>query len=736
MNPDAGPGRAVRSRPGGMPHHLTNFVGRESELRALKNLLATSRMVTIVGAGGAGKTRLAAEVAGHMTASFPDGVWWIELVAAGDVAAWLATSLELPGRGPALQVVASWVAGKRAMLVLDNCEHVVAECAAVSRALLERCPALTILATSREPIGVAGEARWPMTSLTDADALRLFESRARLVRPNYTAAPEALVVTEICHRLDSLPLAIEMAAARLDVMSARELRANLDDRLRLLASGLRTAPARQQTMAAAIDWSHRLLTTDEAELFRRLAVFQGGFTREAVQAVCAEGHEDVLEVLAGLVQKSMVVADVLDATTRYRLLESHHAFASEKLRDAGELETIRRRHYEHFKDVRWSARESANLWAALDWAGDGLDDGGIDLAIEVAEAAYSDQTRALALLLEMLPRPAVSRRSRARALNLAARLTSRQGDYAAGRSLADASVAVGRELQDPQLLAYMLAGAGVVYQADNHLDVASAMYDEALGLLGGDADRGLAIEVRNQAAVLATEQGQLAKARAMLEECVDYARAAHDGALIGRYLESLANVQLAQGDVSRAAAGWREALVVFRDANDPFGTLWCLGGLALAAGANGDHDHALRVAAAVDRLSREWSLSAWPGRLQQLEDVSRRAREHLGERKAEAAWGAGQSMSDARAIEYALTTDGGAVAAIDAGPLTRRELEVASMVASGMTNRQIAERLFIAERTAEGHVERIRSKLGVRSRTEVATWAVAHGIPAAELDKA
>ena len=362
----AGPDRVAV--PNNLPHLLTSFVGREAELRSLKALLGTARMVTITGTGGAGKSRLAVEVARSAADAWPDGIWWIELAAANDVAGWLVTTLELPGRGSALKVVASWLAAKRALLVLDNCEHIVAACAEASQALLEQCPALAILTTSREPIGVPGEARWPMTSLSDADALHLFEARARLVRPGYSAGPHVTVVTEICHRLDNLPLAIEMAAARLDMMSERELQANLDDRLRLLASGSRTAPARQQTMAAAIDWSHQLLTSDERKMFRRLAVFQGGFTLEAVGAVCSDGDGDVLGVLSGLVRKSMVVTDVVEATTRYRLLELHHAFAGAKLRESGEIDAIRLRHYQYFKTQPWSSRDSANLWSALDWA--------------------------------------------------------------------------------------------------------------------------------------------------------------------------------------------------------------------------------------------------------------------------------------------------------------------------------------------------------------------------------
>src|SRR5690348_16668530 len=330
-------GRRAEAAPSNLPLHLTSFVGREAELRSLKSLVRGSRLVTLVGTGGAGKTRLAAEVARANRGAWPDGIWWVELAAETDVAGAVVANLELPGNGPALRVVASWLAPRRALLILDNCEHIVAACAAFCHELLGQCPNVTILATSREPLGVPGEVRLPVAALGDPDALTLFEERARLVSPSFKVGqPNRDPVAAICNRLDRLPLGIEMAAARLDLMSERELLANLNDRFRLLASGARTAPERQQTMAAAIDWSHRLLTADETRLFRRLAVFQGGFTLDAVRSVSDDGGE-TLGLLAVLVHKSMAVVDRLeDGSTRYRLMESHRDYAHDKLEESGE----------------------------------------------------------------------------------------------------------------------------------------------------------------------------------------------------------------------------------------------------------------------------------------------------------------------------------------------------------------------------------------------------------------
>jgi non-specific serine/threonine protein kinase len=732
---------------GNLPHHLSSFVDREADLRSLKGVLGSARMVTLVGTGGAGKSRLAAELARANLGQWPDGAWWVELEAATDVPGAVLATLELPGRGLALDVVASWLAGKKALLVLDNCEQLVAECAAFGQAALARCPRLTIIATSREALGVSGEVRWPVSSLPEADAVQLFEVRARLVAPNFKAAPATQgSVARICERLDGLPLAIEMAAARLDVMSEHELLSNLNDRFQLLTSGTRHVPQRQQTMLAAIDWSHRLLTEDEARLFRRLAVFQGGFTLEAVQAVCADAESGtVLALLTGLVQKSMVVADRQeDGRTRYRLLESNHVYAAGKLLESDELGTLQGRHYAYYMaalqsrdiaDQRWKARESANLWAALAWARENVEDMGLALALEVADFDFTDLSRARALLLDLLEHSQAKGAPRARALDLAARLAMRQADHASARHLADAGVQEAREVGDSDLIARALRGAGGVYHAAGDLDAAAGMYEEALRHLEGSEDRRFVFEVKNHLGVLATERGQYREGLDILIGVVAFSRSTRDELGTAHHVESLANAQLGLGDLDASAASWRESLVAYRDFNDAWGTIWCFGGLALVAEARGDDERALRLAAVADRMSREWSLSAWPLRVSQLDAAAARARTRLSARKSEGAWNDGQTMSTARALDYALAED---KQQVEASPqlalLSRREREVVALVAAGMTSKQIADRLFIAERTAEGHVERIRNKLGVRSRTEVATWAVEHGV-AGSLDK-
>jgi predicted ATPase/DNA-binding CsgD family transcriptional regulator len=723
-------GRHATAAPSNLPNHLTSFVGREAELRSLKRLLSTSRLVTLTGTGGAGKSRLASELATANSSLWPDGVWWIELAATDDVSGAVVATLELPGRGPAQDVAASWLAARKALLILDNCEHVVADCAAFCHRMLQRCPELNILATSREALGVPGEARWPVSSLRDPDAVLLFETRARLVSPDYKTATRNLdSVTRICERLDRLPLAIEMAAARIDVMSEQELLTNLNDRFKFLTSGMRTAPQRQQTMAAAIDWSHRLLTENEARLFRRLAVFQGGFTSESAEAVCSGGIEtNLIDVLAALVQKSMVVADRLDSGTRFRLLESHHEFANERLRESGDLDAMQKSHFDYFNSRHWEPVESANFWHAVSWARDNAQDGGLTLALEIADSDFGHQARAGKLILDLLEHSKPSETLRVKATAMASRLAWRQADHVASRRLAKSAVSMARKVGDPELIARALNGAGLVYETAGELPLAGQMYDEALSILRDSANWGLVADVRNMRGLLAITQGDPASAIKILSPCVASARSQDDLPRMARYLESLANAQLDQGQIDEAAESWNESLSVFRVVNDWFGIIWSLLGLSLVALARRQDDRVLRLAGAADRLTREYSLTTWSFRAQQMEEARMRARDRLGTR-GEAAWKEGQTMTTDEALEYALGGDIPAEeASADTGLLSRREREVVTMVASGMTNKEIAQRLFIAERTAEGHVERIRNKLGVRSRTEVATWAVTHGL--------
>jgi predicted ATPase/class 3 adenylate cyclase/DNA-binding CsgD family transcriptional regulator len=391
----------------GLPTHLTSFVGRVAQQSDIRCMLAASRLVTVSGAGGAGKTRLAVEVANRMTTEFADGVWYVDLAPITDpgvVPATVASALGAPENPTysTTECVAQFI-GRRAMLVvLDNCEHLLDATATIASTLLDACQAVTILATSREPLGLAGEATWRVPSLSLSDeALELFVDRARLVRPDFTLGPDnAESVAEICRRLDGMPLAIELAAARTRALSPSELLESLHDRFRLLTGGARTAMQRQQTLRASVDWSHALLTEPERVLFRRLAAFSGGFDLAAAQTVAGDDELErfqVLDQLTLLVDKSLLTVEDRRDGTRYLLPETVRQYALEKLGESGEAEAVRSRHRDHYtelavaldaaaderRQVEQAERELDNLRAAFAWS---REHGDTELALVLCSA--------------------------------------------------------------------------------------------------------------------------------------------------------------------------------------------------------------------------------------------------------------------------------------------------------------------------------------------------------------
>ena len=344
-----------------LPVQLTSFVGRDTELAQLRELLTQNRLLTLTGAGGAGKTRLAIQLAGHLDGEFGDGVWYVDLAPITDpelVPLTVARAFGLPdqpGRST-MDTLTRFIADRQMLVVLDNCEHLLDASAELVAELLAACPGLGLLATSREPIGVAGEVSWRVPSLSLADeAVELFRERARHARPDFAVNDDnAAAVAEICRRLDGLPLAIELAAARVRALSLSEILDSLHDRFRLLTGGARTAVRRQQTLRASVDWSHALLTEPERVLFRRLAAFMGGFDLDAAQAVAGSGEVQryqVLDQLTLLVDKSLVVADENGGRTRYRLLETVRQYALEKLGESGEADAVRSRHRDYYTSL-------------------------------------------------------------------------------------------------------------------------------------------------------------------------------------------------------------------------------------------------------------------------------------------------------------------------------------------------------------------------------------------------
>jgi predicted ATPase/DNA-binding CsgD family transcriptional regulator len=392
-----------------LPVQLTRFVGRAAEIDGVRRALADDRLVTLTGTGGVGKTRLAIQVAGQLGADFAAGVWYVDLAPIADpglVPVVVTGALGLadqPGRSTTDTLI-RFVADRRMLVLLDNCEHLLDAVAELTTALLSACPDLTLLATSREPIGVAGEVTWRVPSLSlEDEAVELFLDRARRVRSDLdTAADDIQAVREICRRLDGMPLAIELAAARVRALSLEEIVGSLNDRFRLLTGGGRIAVRRQQTLRASVDWSHALLTEPERVLFRRLAAFMGGFDLSAARAVVAGTEVErfqVLDQLTLLVDKSLVMADDTGGRMRYRLLETVRQYALEKLGESGDADAVRARHRDHYtaiaghldapaatghqRRVEDAEIEIDNLRAAFAWSRENLD---VELALQIASS--------------------------------------------------------------------------------------------------------------------------------------------------------------------------------------------------------------------------------------------------------------------------------------------------------------------------------------------------------------
>jgi predicted ATPase/DNA-binding CsgD family transcriptional regulator len=392
-----------------LPEPLTRFVGREAELSEAAALLGEARLLTLTGPGGAGKTRLALRLASAVAEDFPDRVWFVDLSSVSDgefVLDRVALSLHVkePGRGKTLgEAVGRYLARRQALLVLDNCEHVVESAAVVTAGLLAAAPAVKIVATSREPLGVGGEVTWAVPPLSEADGVELFSDRARGARPQFRLRVEdADAVRFICRRLDGLPLAIELAAARARALAPARIAAHLQDHFRMLSSGPRTAPGRQATLRASFEWSYELLTKAERALLRQLSVFAGGFELEAALSVCPAAS---VELLAALADRSLITVDDRSggAEPRYRMLETIREFAAERLAEAGEVDLVHGRHRDHYlalaeaaepkllspEEDRWRTRlgsEQDNLRAALAWS---REQGDVEALARMLPAMYA-----------------------------------------------------------------------------------------------------------------------------------------------------------------------------------------------------------------------------------------------------------------------------------------------------------------------------------------------------------
>jgi predicted ATPase/DNA-binding CsgD family transcriptional regulator len=777
-----------------LPASLSSFIGRGRDISEVRRRLADSRLVTLTGTAGVGKTRLALEVAAEVLESFTDGVWLVELapLAEGEhvlqaVAAALGVR-EQAGR-PLVDTLADTLRHRQQLLILDNCEHLVAACASLANRLLRECPRLRVLATTREALRLTGETIWRLAplSLPDADtlartcrvsatelmsfeAVQLFLARTQaLMRDCRVSEEEVLAAASICRQLDGIPLALELAAARVPGLGVKQLARRLDDRFRVLVGGDRAALPRQQTLRALIEWGYALLSEPEQALLRRCSVFSDGWTLEAAEGICSGGGVDPDSVLPLLVGKSQVGLEEHVGQPRYRLLETLRQYAAEKLREAGEEATLRQRHLEWFarlaeqaEEPLWTAdrqawldrlkAETNNLRAALEWSELASADpqhaaAAVPAGLRLGGAlwhfwdmqgyASEGQTHVLALLDTGRGDPA----TRAKAMHAAAYLTYARGDAAGGSRLAAQAIAHGRDVLDPFLRASTLVGLALGKLLAGDAAEATALCSDGLAHCRADGDRRGMYYSLYGLAEIARVQGDLTRAIQLMEEAHRLTLEQADSWSIAFALSTLGNLTLVAGDLVRSRALQQESLRLRYSMDDAVGMARCLDGLGWLARAQGQPVRAARLFGAADALRHRVGNAPHPPWQAEHERHRNATRSSLGHDAFSAELSAGRALELSEAVEYALASDnlsaGCSRDARRASPaqlperLTPREREVAVLVAQGYTNRAIAQVLVITERTAEGHVERIRGKLGFQSRAQVAAWAVRSNVLAA-----
>jgi predicted ATPase/class 3 adenylate cyclase len=636
--------KSLEAVPNNLPRQLTSFIGREREIGEVKRLLAEAHLLTVTGTGGNGKTRLAIEVAATLLDEYPAGVWLLEFAPLADpvlVPQLLATTLgvrEESGR-PLLATLIDHLSPKRVLLLFDNCEHLIDACAQLADALLHACPEVKILATSREPLGFTGEVafRVPALSMPDPrhvppleraatyEAIRLFVDRGAAVKSDFTLTEENVAaVTQICQRLDGIPLAIELAAARVRTLAVQQIAAHLDERFRLLTGGSRTAQARHQTLRGLIDWSHGLLSEAERALFRRVSVFVGGWTLGAAEAVCAGqgiNRDDVVELLGKLVEKSLVVMDDQGREARYRLLETIRQYGLEKLAEMAEGEALRDCHRDCY--VAFAENEEQhllgteqvaalqrletdhdNLRAALRWS---LDRRETEAAVRLGSAlwpfwdtrGYVRECREwvdeLLVRVDALPASAITpitRRARAKLLDAASQMCSRGGDYAKSCELSVQALAAWRETSDRGGIAEALNRLATTLRYVGEPARSKAFVEESLGLFRELSDkRGIAHALINLAE-LARADGDLARARPLFEESVPLLEAVGNRRGLAFALDSMGGTLTAQGDHARAEALYGRSLQLAEELGDKHAIAAALRSLGGAAHHRGDHARA------------------------------------------------------------------------------------------------------------------------------------------------
>jgi predicted ATPase/class 3 adenylate cyclase len=729
--------RTLEATPNNLPQQLTSFIGRERELIDVKKLLGTCRLLTLLGVGGIGKTRLLLQVAADVMDQYPDGVWFVELAPVAD--ARLVTQVVASVLGvkeetgcPVVEALVKRVKDRQLLLILDNCEHLVHACAKLADTLLSAAPAIRILVSSREPLQIGGEQNFPLTPLSlplpnadlngvaRAEAVQLFVERARLQQPGFGLTERhAPAVAELCARLDGIPLALELAAGRVRSLSIEEINARLNDRFKLLTGGARTALPRQQTLRASIDWSYELLSAAERALLRRLSVFAGSWTLAAAEAVGAGdgiAQDDVLNLLASLVEKSLVLAG--ENGDRYRMLETIRQFAQERLQGSTEEASVRNRHLDHFLALveaaaptlpdsqdgpKWMGRldlEHDNLQNALAWSLTAS--GTTDAAMRICWALYrfwlvrahwqegrkwcaaalaldtgdtgkaararvllvaggmaerlGEATEAKALCEEALAlcRDTRERALEARVLNLLAGLLQDQGEYTRARSLLEQAILINREVGNRLAEVINVGNLGLGFLTQGNFAAARAPLERYLALSRELGNRYYEASAYRHLGLLAYYQDNYVAAQGLQERALTIFRELGVPANEVDQLRNLAETAVTLGELNAAVAYFAQALKAHRELGYRQSVADCFDGMVALAVKTQAYVEAAELCGAADALRDAVGAPANPSDSRRHSVYRHQCREALAEPAYEAAYTAGRTLTTAVAIERAL----------------------------------------------------------------------------------
>jgi len=754
-----------------LPRQLTSFIGRERELQDLKALLERSRLLTLTGAGGSGKTRLGLQLAAEVTGGFPDGVYFVPLAPVGHpdlVLSSIAQGIGLRDVGdrPLLDRLRSHLENAGVLVLLDNFEHLIAAAPLVAQ-ILRATVALRFVVTSRAPLHVSGEQEFEVpplpvpdaqcaaiAAIADCESVRLFTERARAARPSFVLGEEnAASIAAITRRLDGLPLAVELAAARVKLLPPAALLARLEHSLPLLVGGARDLPERQQTLRATIAWSYGLLGTGAGRLLAACSVFRGGISLEDAESVCLAAIDLGIEVLDGLeelVDQSLLrrVEGVAGSSgPRFGMLFMVREYAAERLAEMPERAGIEQSHAATFLalaeaaarglqgpgEQEWLDRleaEHQNIRAAIDWYARHRPCAALRLAAAMSRfwgirGHFTEGRRRLEALLDAC-RDATA--TRVEALNGAVSLAIDQGDHAEAGDLVGESIRLSQALGYRHGEATALVYLGRSLIASGRPAEAGPPVERALRLLEEQDDPATVAFALLYAGVVAHFTGRFEEACIAYERSVDLCRAAGYRSRGARSLQQLGKSRLELGDIRGARSALEEALPTSLELGDRWIVPLVMAGFAGVAARTGRPRRALRLAGVVRGLCQAGQFSMPVPNDAELGRWLAPARKQLGSAAAQVI-AEGQRMSPAEAVAYALADEPEQAGRSGPRPtLTRRELEVAALVARGLTNRRIADQLCLSVRTVDTHVDHALTKLGFSTRTQLAAWAYESGL--------